>query len=168
MLDHITPGLINEHAVEAFLYGGCAALALAIHDATGWPITAVIAEDGLELHYAISHFDGLLIDILGARTEDDVLLTYEFHADGGAVRLTDATAADIEAWHQNYGETVPMHVAQSFVPTVLNQAHVRWRALSEARSWGAAISGPDTASAAALGQTTERRQFRLNGSIPKH
>lgn len=87
----VTPGTIDEQAIGAFTYGGCAALAASLHDATGWPLVAVVADDGLELHFMIRHPGGDLIDITGRHSEDDVLLEYEFRAGGGATTLTDTT-----------------------------------------------------------------------------
>lgn len=35
---NLTPGVLDGHALRAFTHGACGALAIALHDATGWPI----------------------------------------------------------------------------------------------------------------------------------
>lgn len=37
----LTSGVIDGSAQAAFKYGGCGALAIALHEATGWPLVAV-------------------------------------------------------------------------------------------------------------------------------
>jgi hypothetical protein len=39
--DLLTPGLLDGTAQHAFTTGACSALAIALHDATGWPIVAI-------------------------------------------------------------------------------------------------------------------------------
>lgn len=39
--DVLTPGVIDGHAKRAFSFGACGGLAIALHDATGWPIIAI-------------------------------------------------------------------------------------------------------------------------------
>lgn len=39
--DRLTPGVIDGAAEHAFSYGACAALAYALHEATGWPIIGI-------------------------------------------------------------------------------------------------------------------------------
>ena len=41
MRSYLTPGQINANAINIFRYGGCSALAIALYDATGWPLLAV-------------------------------------------------------------------------------------------------------------------------------
>ncbi|TFI30152.1 hypothetical protein [Streptomyces sp. 4R-3d] len=111
--------VITEQDVRTYKYGGCGSLALAIHEATGWPIVAAVADDGLELHYAATRPDGRLVDITGAHTEDDMLLEYEFHADGGAVTLVDVTPDHVRTTSQWYGNPINMGAARRLVPAVL-------------------------------------------------
>ncbi|MFD9868539.1 hypothetical protein ACFXI8_27220 [Streptomyces niveus] len=115
--------VITELDVRAFKYGGCGSLALALHDATGWPIVAAVADDGLELHYAVTLPDGRLVDITGAHSEDDMLLEYEFHADGGAMTLIDTTPQHVRVMSRRYGNPINLAEAQRLVPAVLAQAH---------------------------------------------
>ncbi|MEU4807434.1 hypothetical protein [Actinosynnema sp. NPDC023587] len=59
---------------DVFDYGYCNALALALHERTGWPILGLHARgDAHPFHYLVRRPDGLLLDAHGARTQDDVL-----------------------------------------------------------------------------------------------
>ncbi|MFE4915774.1 hypothetical protein ACFRCX_30180 [Streptomyces sp. NPDC056652] len=127
MPDQITPGLIDQHACHAFLYGACGGLAIALHDTTGWPIVTVLANDGIELHYMVRNpATGHLVDITGSRDDDDVLLHYEFAASGGAVTLIEPVLRD-HVWDQwqAHGDPYPMNLVHSFVSPVLDHASVR-------------------------------------------
>ncbi|MGW6308997.1 hypothetical protein [Streptomyces niveus] len=121
-MGYAAPEVITELDIRAFKYGGCGSLALALHAATGWPIVAAVADDGLELHYAVTRPDGFLIDITGAHSEDDMLLEYEFHADGGAVTLIATTAHHVRVMSRRYGNPIVTGEAQRLVPAVLAQA----------------------------------------------
>ena len=80
-----------------FEYGYCHALALAVHERTGWPVVGLRARDSSESnHYLVRRPDGMLVDVRGARTEADVLQQW----DGGdgyyTVREYDADFL----WHE--------------------------------------------------------------------
>lgn len=120
MYDQITNGVINEQAIRAFKYGACAGLAIALHDATGWPLIQVGYCDELPLHFMVRHPDGQLLDIQGAHTDDDVLIEYDFIADGTGAVLAEVTrAAAWACYRDDCGVPVPLDVASTFVPTVL-------------------------------------------------
>jgi hypothetical protein len=116
----LTPGTINTAAIEAFTRGACAGLAVALHDATSWPIVEVGHCDGLPLHFMIRHPGGQLLDIRGLHSDDAVCDEWEFDADGGAVTLTLAARdAVVDCYRVDCGEPVPMDLVRTFVPTVV-------------------------------------------------
>ena len=43
----LTPGVIDGFAEHAFSFGACAGLAIALHDATGWPLVKVTDADAV-------------------------------------------------------------------------------------------------------------------------
>lgn len=66
------PGVIDDAAIEAFSYGHCHVLALALHEATGWPLVAIWyddapREDDIPDHVAVRNpSNGKLVDVSGA------------------------------------------------------------------------------------------------------
>ncbi|MEV4784018.1 ParB N-terminal domain-containing protein [Streptomyces tuirus] len=120
----LTPGRITPAAVEAFTRGACAGLAVAVHDATGWPIVEVGHCDGLPLHFMVRHPGGHLVDIRGAHTDDDVRDEWEFDADDSIATLTVATRdVVLGCYFVDCGEPVPMDLVRTFVPAVLASIH---------------------------------------------
>lgn len=116
----LTPGTITPAAVEAFTRGACAGLAVAVHDATGWPIIEVGHCDGLPLHFMVRHPSGGLVDIRGAHTDEAVCDEWEFDADDGVVTLTRAARdAVVNCYRVDCGEPVPMDLVRTFVAPVL-------------------------------------------------
>lgn len=116
----VRPGVIDEHAIQAFKYGACGGLAIAIHDATGWPLIAVGACDGLDMHYMARTPAGSLLDIEGLHADDDVIAEYEFDADDGIVTLTETTRETVWAWyHGEECEPVPMDIVRTIANAVL-------------------------------------------------
>lgn len=73
---HVTPGVIDGHARELFLYAQCQMLALALHEQTGWPLW--VAEQQLPsgtwawVHVAVQAPDGRWLDIDGPRDGQEV------------------------------------------------------------------------------------------------
>jgi hypothetical protein len=115
----LAPGIITPAAVEAFTRGACAGLAIAVHDATSWPIIEVGHCDGLPLHFMVRHPDGQLLDIRGTHSDADIRDEWEFDADGD-VSLTEFARADVIGCYQiDCGEPVPMDLVRTFVPPVL-------------------------------------------------
>lgn len=127
--EDLTPGVLNPVAENAFLYGGCAALAIAIHDETGWPIVMVTdshnvfdgeAGGGSALHWVVRRPDGLYLDVLGSHTEEELLEEYGAEADEGEAALGVSTREDALEWHaEGSGGEISVEVARSFVPAVL-------------------------------------------------
>jgi len=65
----------NEH----YLYGNCHVFALALHRVSGWPLGTAMDDDmqvGLCLTHAFAPVDGLIVDIKGARTFDEMLADF--------------------------------------------------------------------------------------------
>lgn len=116
----LTPGVITPAAVEAFTRGACAGLAIALHDATGWPIIEIGHCDELPLHFMARHPDGRLADIRGLHSDSDVRDEWEFDADNGIVTLTEiARDAVVDCYLVDCGEPVPMDLVRTFVPAVV-------------------------------------------------
>ena len=117
----LIPGTITLDAVEAFTRSACAGLAVALHDATGWPIVEVGHCDGLPLHFMVRRPNGQLVDIRGAHTDADICDEWEFDTDDGIVTLTEASRDDVLTCYLiDCGEPVPMDLARTFAPTVLD------------------------------------------------
>lgn len=72
----VTPGVVDDHARELFLYAQCQMLALALHEMTGWPLW--VAEQRLRsgtwawAHVAVQTPAGLWLDIEGLRDGREV------------------------------------------------------------------------------------------------
>jgi len=72
----VTPGLVDEHARELFLYAQCEVLALCLREFTGWPLWA--AEQQLPdgrwnwAHVGVRTPAGRWLDIEGPRAVEDV------------------------------------------------------------------------------------------------
>lgn len=116
----LTPGTITPAAIEAFTRGACAGLAIALHDATSWPIIEIGHCDGLPLHFMVRRPDGLLLDIRGTHTDEVACDEWEFDADGGIVSITEVTRdAVVVCYRVDCGEPVPMDLVRTFVPAVL-------------------------------------------------
>jgi hypothetical protein len=125
----LSAGLIDGYARRAFKYGACGALAIALHDHTGWPIVAItdshnVAEDkaggGSALHWAVRTPDGWLLDIDGVHRMQDLIDEYSSQADEGEAAAGLATRADAWEWYvEAQGEPVPITLAATFVPAVL-------------------------------------------------
>lgn len=69
----VTPGVIDAESVRAFMTAQCHALALEIHDRTGWPLVGLTDEFGEVGHVMIRTPSGRLLDITGAWDADDLL-----------------------------------------------------------------------------------------------
>lgn len=130
---NLTPGVLDGYALRAFKYGACGALAIAIHDATGWPIVAItdhhnVFEDGTAgggsaLHWTVRRPDKKLIDVDGAHDQDDLVEQYHDEADDHQAAAGRSTRADVVEWYiENQGEPIPVSLAGTFVDAVLEKA----------------------------------------------
>lgn len=116
----LTPGTITPEAIEAFTRGACAGLAIALHDATGWPIVEIGHCDGLPLHFMVRHPSGRLVDIRGTHTDTAVCDEWEFDADDGIITLSEVARGDVMTCYLvDCGELVPMALVHTFTPAVL-------------------------------------------------
>lgn len=127
--DDLTPGVLNPVAENAFLYGGCAALAIAIHDETGWPICMVTdshnvldgeAGGGSALHWVVRRPDGRYLDVLGSHSVEELIEEYEGAADDGEAAIGVSSREDALEWQQEgSGGAFSVELARSFVKAVL-------------------------------------------------
>jgi hypothetical protein len=125
----LTPGVLDGYAKRAFKYGACAALAIALHDRTGWPIVAITdahnveagkAGGGSALHWAIQAPTGQILDIDGSHYAQALIAAYAGEADDGEAALGIATRADAWEWYvEAQGEPIPVKLAATFVSVVL-------------------------------------------------
>ena len=130
--ERLDPGVLDGAAEHAFKYGACAALAIVLHDRTGWPIVAITdahnvydgkAGDASALHWTVRRPDGLLVDVDGPHEELDLVEEYHWEADdceAAAGRTTRAHAE--EQYVENQGEPIPLRLAATFVDVVLERA----------------------------------------------
>lgn len=129
----LAPGVLDEYARGAFKYGACGALAIAMHDALGWPIVAItdahnVFEDGQAgggsaLHWTVRAPDGKLVDVDGAHAEDDLVDEYMFDADDEEAAAGISCRADCAEWYvESQGQPVPIDLARTFVEAVLDNA----------------------------------------------
>lgn len=70
----VTLGLLDEDARYAFTQGQCHALAMAVHEDTGWPIVAwsFWRYGDVPDHYLVKTPDGQLLDIKGTHDQGDL------------------------------------------------------------------------------------------------
>lgn len=127
--NNLTAGVIDGYAISTFKQGACGALAIAIHDATGWPIYAVTdahniygdeAGGGSALHWVVRHPSGLFLDIEGLSTGEALVEEYEGFADEGEAGIGKSTRADAWEWYvECQGAPIPISLAATFVQPTL-------------------------------------------------
>lgn len=133
---HLTPGVIDGYAERAFTQGACGALAIAMHDALGWPIIAITdahnvhdgrAGGGSAMHWGVRHPNGLFIDVDGAHDLDVITRMFAGDADDGESAWGLSTRADTEEWWNEGGRKVGLSTAAMFVQPLLDrlQEHMR-------------------------------------------
>lgn len=128
----LTVGVIDGYAISVFKQGACGALAIAIHDATGWPIYAVTdahniygdeAGGGSALHWVVQHPSGLFLDIEGLSSGEDLIEEYEGYADEGEAGIGKSSRADAWEWYvESQGEPIPISLAATFVGPAISLA----------------------------------------------
>lgn len=132
----LTPGVIDGYAERAFTQGACGALAIAMHDALGWPIIAITdahnvhdgkAGGGSAMHWGVLHPDGLFIDVDGAHDLDVVTDIFAGDADDGESAWGLSTRADAEEWWNEGGRKVTLTTAAMFVQPLLDRLHEQAR-----------------------------------------
>ena len=120
----ITPGQLDADARDAFLLGGCGALAAAMHQAHGWPIVGLWADSDYPFHVAVQAPDGQVVDIDGPADPDDWVEAYGGPADCEFVPLdpeeTRWVCGEVPDGWAVYGIPGAEQVAHSFVQPVTN------------------------------------------------
>jgi hypothetical protein len=70
----------GDEPIDTFFeMGYCHALALALNEATGWPIVGVWSQ-GDCTHFVVQRPDCMLVDVRGVRSEEEVLESWGAHA----------------------------------------------------------------------------------------
>jgi hypothetical protein len=126
---NLSPGIIDGSALYVFKHGGCDALAIALHDATNWPIVAITdannvfadgtAGGGSAMHWNVRHPSGKLLDIDGLHDVGELVDEYMDDADDGKAAAGISTRADAMEWYEEAGEKVPLKIAATFVEPLL-------------------------------------------------
>src|SRR5690554_5632535 len=119
----LSPGVLDGYAKRAFKYGACGALAIALHDETGWPIVAITdahnvydgkAGGGSALHWTVRHPSGRLLDVNGLHAPEALVEEYEGEADDGEAAAGLSSRAHVCEWYvEAQGEPVPVELAKS-------------------------------------------------------
>lgn len=113
----LTPGVLDGYAKRAFKYGACGALAIAtdshnIYDGE--------AGGGSALHWTVRTPEGLLLDVDGVHSAEDLVSEYEGEADDGKAAAGTSTRADAWEWYgECQGAPVSIALARTFVEAVL-------------------------------------------------
>lgn len=133
----VTAGVRDHDAVLAFKSGQCHALALAMHERTGWPIVSVGAEeccydedcpddddsDGVcscqIQHLAVQRPDGHLVDIEGPKPEED-FMEAQGDPDWTIKPVPDDRLEDIVRWDDSWRRP-NVAVARTFVDEALTE-----------------------------------------------
>ncbi len=129
--DGLTAGVLDGAAERAFTFGGCDALAIALHDATGWPLVAITdhhnvhggrAGGGSAMHWTVMHPSGRLLDVDGLHDPAELVERYDGYADDGQAAWGISSRADAEEWWNEAGRKVSIGMAATFVDAVLGRA----------------------------------------------
>ena len=124
----LTRGVVDASAKRVFTQGGCGALAIALHDLTGWEIVAItdhhnvhdgVAGGGSAMHWAVRHPRGPILDIDGFHNSRDLLGEYDDEADDGKAAIGVSTRADALEWWSEAGEKVSLDLATTIADTLL-------------------------------------------------
>lgn len=149
----LQPGVLDAHALHAFRHGACEALAIALHDATGWPLVMItdfwnvhgdpdrfgIAQAGVGgsgAHWVVRADDGRLVDVDGAHDPGELARAYDGYVDEPGedddpgvepgARLAYATREmALEEHIERKGGPVPHELAATYVAAVLERAGYR-------------------------------------------
>lgn len=113
----VTPGVIDAAAHAAFSSGQCHALAVALHDQTGWPLRAIEDDDTDIVHVYVETPDGAALDIAGVHRNRDEYVSAWGSYDEPIDREQLLDLVDSGGWREPN-----LEAAASFVPTVLEYA----------------------------------------------
>lgn len=123
-------GTIPERAYHEFKHGACMSLAIAIHDATGWPIYAVTdahnvydgrAGGGSAMHWVVAHPSGKFLDIEGLHTKDELEDEYQYYADDEEAVVALSSRTDAMEWLEESGCEISVDNSAKFVDILLSQ-----------------------------------------------
>lgn len=110
----VTPGVIDDAAHAAFSSGQCHALALTVHEQTGWPLRAIEDDDADIVHVYIETPDGRALDIAGVHANRDEYVASWGSYDEPVDREHVLDLVDSGGWR------VPnVDIAKTFVPSLL-------------------------------------------------
>jgi hypothetical protein len=91
----VDEGKLDERAWLAFIYGQCHGLALALHNRTGWPLVAVVDDNGACGHVCVRRPDGQIVDVTGAHISEEMASAF-----AGQILDTDTHYIhDLESQH---------------------------------------------------------------------
>lgn len=137
----LTPGLLNPIAENIFYQGACSALAIALHDATGWPIVGVSESDNVHdgrlglgscMHFLVERPDGKLIDVLGAHDPEEVLDSFPAEYEDEESALGYARREDVvEQYEESAASRISLRAAARFVDAVLERARPAMEQVSQ-------------------------------------
>jgi hypothetical protein len=137
--------ITNDVRLE-YMAGPCRALAVALHDATGWPLVVVTdavnvhAQDHSQLsdeeraggiigyasmspqaiHALVEHPSGELLDIQGLNEPIGLVEAYEGAADEGGAALGYVSREDLLEEHEGTSNTVTVDEAARYVPELID------------------------------------------------
>jgi len=121
----LSHGTLTDEGIQVFRGTASAGLAIALHDATGWPLIEVGHCDGLPMHFLVRHPNGHLMDVEGLHPDDHVVTDFELDADEGIVLLSEVTRAAVwTTYRDDCGEPVPLPIAHSAAAAVLDRLTV--------------------------------------------
>lgn len=117
----VTPAVLDDQAELAYSFGQCAALAVALHEATGWEIGYAAQTNGW-IHVYIALPDELCMDVYGLSLPDSVWskVTHFSTPDELRTHLDGLTPF-------GYPSEAELALARTFVKPVLRRAQTQWR-----------------------------------------
>ena len=113
----LRPGVFDDDAQEACLWGQCHALALALHESSGWPLVAVYEDDDI-IHVAVKIPDGRLLDAGGYHNAYEIAEYYDRTLDD----ISEVTQAEVEALADSNDWRRPeTELASTWIPCLLER-----------------------------------------------
>jgi hypothetical protein len=115
----------SERDIGTFMYGGCAALALALHNATKLPMVALVEPEGEDEHpvHIMLKYGDRYLDINGLRTYQEVIADCrdEHECTTDQWSLISATPRLIQLWtHEGYLDPVHSETAKA-IPQIVQR-----------------------------------------------
>ena len=127
----LTPGVIDMEVEYALTNGGCYAFAIAMHNATKWPLIAVMGDRDkpalpdaksakLAIHVGVLHPNGNIVDIEGMHDIEDVHFFYEWNGWIG-VEIKPCSLSEVEQWYVENEDLVTLELAETYVDPLLSR-----------------------------------------------